>query len=167
MEVDDDDHLDNHLDRVDQSRLLHVLCVVSGNHKIASFTLPWLLDHLKSLSTSAYNEETLAVTVRVVECARMIAEHLSVLCDDSDNVDYFKVFLSDLLTLFIDPTLDGEHIIDPHVLTDGTVLGHVATLLRVCIQGTSRYDNVCIVYYNACVVFVCVRAYVCVCVCVF
>ena len=144
MEVDDHHHLDNRLDHVDQSRLLHVLCVVSGNHKIASITLPWLLDQLKSLSTSTYNKDTLATTVRVVECARLIAEHLSVLCDDdNEEVDYFKVFLSDLLTLFIDPTLDGDHIIDPHVLTDGIVLGHVATLLRVCIQGASRYGNMC------------------------
>jgi len=146
MEVDDHHHLDSHFDHVDQSRLLHVLCAVSDNHKIANITLPWLLDQLKSLSTSTYNKDILAMTVRVVECSRLIAEHLSVLCDDdNEDVDYFKAFLSDLLTLFINLTLDGEHIIDPHVLTDGTVLGHVATLLRVCIQGTSRCGNVCIV----------------------
>ena len=136
MEVDHPDPHDNHLD---QNRLLHILCVVSGHHRIASITLPWLLNQLKSLSTNAYNEEALAMTVRVMECARLIAEHLSVLCDDdNEDIDYFKVFLLDLLTLFIDPTLDGEHITDPHVLTDGTVLGHVTTLLRVCVQGASR-----------------------------
>ena len=134
--MDDDDH-------IDQSRVLRLLSVVSGHHNIANVTLSWLLDYLHRISTSAYSEETLEDTVRLVDCMQAIVEHLSVLCDDGDDdIKYFKPFLLDMLKLFIEPTLTADNIVDPHVLTNTAVLNKFSMLLRVGIQGVNRCVNV-------------------------
>ena len=137
--MDTDDH---HLDHVDQSRVLRLICVVSGRHDIASVTLPWLLNYLHTISSKAYNDDALENAIAVMDCTQSIVEHLSVLCDDDCDIDYFKPFLLDLFKLFIDPTLDRDDIIDPHVLTNSTVLGKCAALLRVGVQGVNRCVNV-------------------------
>ena len=149
--MDTDDH--HHLDHVDQSRVLRLLCVVSSRHDIASVTLPWLLSYLHTISNRAYNDDILENAIAVMDCTQSIVEHLSVLCDDNCDVDYFKPFLLDLLKLFIDPTLDRYNIIDPHVLTNSTVLGKCAALMRVGVQGVNRCVNVLeyaasIMYYS-------------------
>lgn len=136
--MDTDDH--HHL--TDQSRVLRLICVVSGRHDIASVTLPWLLNYLHAISNKAYSDDTLENAIAVMDCTQSIVEHLSVLCDDDCDVDYFKPFLLDLLKLFIDPTLDRDDIIDPHVLTNSTALGKCAALLRVGVQGVNRCVNV-------------------------
>ena len=141
--MDTDDHSDR-FDHIDQSRVLRLLCVISGHHDIASVTLPWLLNYLHTITNTAYSEEIVEQVGSVMDCVQSIVEHLSVLCDDanSDNIDYFKPFLLGLLKLFIDPTLDGSHIADPHVLTNSGVLSKCAASLRVGVQGVSRCVNV-------------------------
>ena len=127
----------------DHSRVLHLLSVVSGHHNIANVTLPWLLNYLHKLSSTAYSEETLENAIGVVECMQSIVEHLSVLCDDGDDdIKYFKPFLLDMLKLYIEPTLNGDNIVDPHVLTNTGVLNKFSMLLRVGIQGVNRYINI-------------------------
>ena len=142
--TDQMDTVKDHLDHVDQSRVLRLICVVSGHHDIASVTLPWLLNYLHTISSMAYSDDTLENAIGVMDCVQSIVEHLSVLCDDDcvTNIDYFKPFLLDLLKFFIDPTLDRDNITDPHVLTNSTVLGKCAMLLRVGVQGVNRCVNV-------------------------
>lgn len=127
----------------DHSRVLRLLSVVSGHHNIANVTLPWLLNYLHTISTSTYSEGTLEDAIGVVECMRSIVEHLSVLCDDGDDdIKYFKPFLLDMLKLYIEPTLNGDSIVDPHVLTNTGVLNKFSMLLRVGIQGVNRCVNI-------------------------
>ena len=135
---------DHHLDHVDQSRVLRLICVVSGRHDIASVTLPWLLNYLHTISSTAYNDDTLENGIGVMDCIQSILEHLSVMCDDDhdDDIHYFKPFLLDLLKLFIDPTLDSDNITDPHILTNTTVLSRCAASLRVGVQGVNRCVNI-------------------------
>lgn len=128
--------------QVDQSRVLRLLSVVSGHHNIANVTLPWLLNYLQTISATSYSDDMLENVTGVMDCIQSIVEHLSVLCDDGGDVEHFTPFLLDILKLFIEPTLNGDSIIDPHVLTDSTVLIKCAVLLRVGVQGVSRCINV-------------------------
>ena len=100
MDADDGRHSD-------QSRLLYILYIVSSRHSIANVTLPWLLNCLQKIATTPHSDETLENVISVMECLQSIVEHLSVLCDDDcDDLEYFKPFLLDMFTLFIDPTIN-------------------------------------------------------------
>lgn len=140
--MDSDYHIDHSSCHGDHNRILRLLCAVSGHHTIANVTLPWLLNHLKTISTLPYNDKILEDVNGLLDCIQSIVEHLSVLCNDENDVEYFKPFLLDMLTMFIDPTLDGDHITDPHVLTNSTVLSKCAMSLRVAIQGVNRCMNI-------------------------
>ena len=142
--MDRDDHHSDFVDRFDQSRILRLLCVVSGGHNIASVTLPWLLNYLRTITSTAYSDEILEHVGSVMDCVQSIMEHLSVLCDDTNNddINYLKPFLLGLLKLFITPTLDGGHIPDPHVLINSGILSKCAASLRVGVQGVNRCVNV-------------------------
>lgn len=142
-QMDTDDMHDDDDDRhSDQSKVLHLLCHVSGHHNIANVTLPWLLNHLKTISTtSPYSDNVLEDITGLMGCIQSIVEQLSVSCDD-DDIEYFKPFILDMLKLFIDPTLNGDSITDPHVFTDSKVLSKCAALLRVSMQGVNRCINV-------------------------
>lgn len=136
MDTDDGCHSD-------QSRLLYVLYVVSSRHNIANVTLSWLLNYLQKISSTPYSDQILKNVISVMECVQSIVEHLSVLCDnDCDDIEYFKPFLLDMLTMFIDPTLTSDNVTDPHMFTNSLVLSKFATLLRVGIQGVNRCINI-------------------------